>query len=460
MTKPNAVYEILLADTDESKKIHFKLRYQVYCLEKQYENPENFQDGMEWDEHDSHAAHFLIRHRTSMEWAGTFRLIPGKLHKLPSHQHIKASTFNNPKQAHHFAEFSRLIITRPFQNLPSKSKNMNDRDIVFKAICTGIEYARQQGANIIIFLGRRALAKTIHGMGIRTSQVSGKTLHKGVRYAYKFDLTNFPHSLFETTKSLQAYQRSNSFKAYSQANSFIESNIDKIVEKHFRLVEANTPALIQQAHYLRQHAYSPKPASKAPSATLDIPNLDRYDNRSEYCLVMHRESGAYAATTQLILPDCDDLQQPFPIEQYCRIERNDILSAIPRTQLAEVSRFCVSADFKRREGEQDTVSGVCKNSAATSHVVENDQRRHFPHITLALLASVLRVTSYHGITHCYALMEPALILLLQHMGIHATPVGPATHYHGQCVPCIIEVKSLLADSGRFSQVCRQAYASV
>jgi hypothetical protein len=33
----NNGYEIILADTEESKNIHYNLRYQIFCLEKGFE---------------------------------------------------------------------------------------------------------------------------------------------------------------------------------------------------------------------------------------------------------------------------------------------------------------------------------------------------------------------------------------------------------------------------------------
>jgi N-acyl amino acid synthase of PEP-CTERM/exosortase system len=49
----------------------------------------------------------------------------------------------------------------------------------------------------------------------------------------------------------------------------------------------------------------------------------------------------------------------------------------------------------------------------------------------------------YGLTHCYAVMEAALIRFLAHIGINFTPIGPAVDYHGKRQPCIIEVKYLL-----------------
>jgi N-acyl-L-homoserine lactone synthetase len=64
---------VLVADTPELISEVFRLRYQVYCVEKGYEPG---CDGMESDEFDSDARHVLLIHRASGEPVGTVRIVP------------------------------------------------------------------------------------------------------------------------------------------------------------------------------------------------------------------------------------------------------------------------------------------------------------------------------------------------------------------------------------------------
>jgi len=441
--KHNTAYEVVLADTEESRKIHFSLRYQVYCIEKGYEDANQFLDNMEKDEHDAHAVHFLIQHKASKQWIGTFRLVIESLHKLPLCQHAKISILKPENHKHKFSEFSRLSLIRQFQRLPGKSAKTNgSHEIVFKAICTGIEYSRKNDVSVIIFLCRRSLAKIIEKTGLKVIKIGSKILHRGTRYPYKFDLTNFPNSLFETHKSLQEFQKNTGFAIYSNITAPITQGISGVVEKYFDMIEADTPELMEKAYQIRRHAYGLKAAFQAPDNLSGTLPVDEYDRRSKYALIQHRQTGAYAATTRLILPDHENPARLFPIEQYCQIDRQDMVKSVPRAQLAEVSRFCVAEDFKRRPGEQKTVSGVSESSAQNP-AFDDSGRRRFPHITLVLIGCLLRTATHHGITHWFAVMEPGLMSLLKHMGVHFTPIGPPTHYHGPCVPCLIDVQSLL-----------------
>jgi N-acyl amino acid synthase of PEP-CTERM/exosortase system len=63
------------ADTPDLQKKSYRLRYQVYCLEKGYENPRNFPDGVEIDSFDSHSMHTLLEHSPSGHGVGTVRLV-------------------------------------------------------------------------------------------------------------------------------------------------------------------------------------------------------------------------------------------------------------------------------------------------------------------------------------------------------------------------------------------------
>jgi N-acyl amino acid synthase of PEP-CTERM/exosortase system len=63
------------ADTPDLQKKSYGLRYQVYCLEKGYENPHNYPDGLEIDSFDSHSMHTLLEHSPSGREVGTVRLV-------------------------------------------------------------------------------------------------------------------------------------------------------------------------------------------------------------------------------------------------------------------------------------------------------------------------------------------------------------------------------------------------
>lgn len=64
-----------IAVNDSQRREAHQLRYEVYCLERDYENPARFTDGLEKDDFDPYSIHSLVRHRSSGMVAGVVRLI-------------------------------------------------------------------------------------------------------------------------------------------------------------------------------------------------------------------------------------------------------------------------------------------------------------------------------------------------------------------------------------------------
>jgi len=156
---------------------------------------------------------------------------------------------------------------------------------------------------------------------------------------------------------------------------------------------------------------------------------DPFDARSDHYLLLHRRTGLDAATVRLILPQND---APYPIELHCRLDER-VDDPVLRSHLGEISRFAVSKAFKRRLGEANTLTGV---AADVEMYFADDERRILPHISLGLFAAVMRMAHAHGISHCYAVMEPALLRLLGRFGVVFRQIGPEIDYHGRRVPCI------------------------
>ena len=64
-----------IAVNDSQRNDAHQLRYEVYCMDRGYEDPASFSDGLEKDEFDHHSVHSLVRHRSSGMAAGVVRLI-------------------------------------------------------------------------------------------------------------------------------------------------------------------------------------------------------------------------------------------------------------------------------------------------------------------------------------------------------------------------------------------------
>ena len=75
-------FTVEIASTAAQRREAFRVRHQVYCVERGYEACDG---DIETDEFDANARHVLLRHRASGEVVGTVRLV------LPRMQHLRDS---------------------------------------------------------------------------------------------------------------------------------------------------------------------------------------------------------------------------------------------------------------------------------------------------------------------------------------------------------------------------------
>jgi N-acyl amino acid synthase of PEP-CTERM/exosortase system len=147
----------------------------------------------------------------------------------------------------------------------------------------------------------------------------------------------------------------------------------------------------------------------------------------------------------LVLPDREHPEAPFPIEQNCAasLESNAALvKGIPRSSVAEISRFAVSKEFKRRLGEAGTVAGVAADPNEDQKT-DTGNRRVLPHLVLGLFAAIVKMSAEEKITHWYAVMDRSLLRLLSRFGIEFIPIGGLVDYHGLRQPCYGSVDMVL-----------------
>jgi N-acyl amino acid synthase of PEP-CTERM/exosortase system len=112
----NSHFKAIAADTPSLVETALTLRYQVYCLERQFEDAGRHAEGLEQDDFDRHALHALLIHKGRDEAIGTARLIlpeprPDSLPilSLLRRTGIKAADFFPVRAA---AEISRFAISK------------------------------------------------------------------------------------------------------------------------------------------------------------------------------------------------------------------------------------------------------------------------------------------------------------------------------------------------------------
>lgn len=217
-------------------------------------------------------------------------------------------------------------------------------------------------------------------------------------------------------------------------------NFENTFNQYFSIIPANTAQLKTEVYKLRYQIYCLETGFEDPALYPDQIEKDAYDDHSIHYLIHHKRLNRYVATSRLILPDPVHSHRPFPVELNSQINRPELLTPIPRAKLGEISRFCVSKHFKNRKHESCSLAGI---SASNQNVFGAEEKRSYPHITHALIASLLKACVEHDIQYSIAIMEPALIRFLSSLGIRFTAIGPLIDYHGRRQPCILKISELL-----------------
>lgn len=226
MSKNCYEYEVVLANTEESKKIHYKLRYQIYCLEKGFLKVENPEEEMEKDPYDERSIHFLVK--SGNRWIGTFRLVIDHLGGLPFY---KVSVPDSPQFIQgklKAAEFSRLGILRPFQKLSNGQSphepSGKESEIMLKLLHAARDYCRANSVDHIIFLCRRSITRVLKQFELQAQQIGPTIFHYGPRIPFAISLTD-NHDGFDSLVN----EHLSTLKSYSLYSEMYSSKVPQVL---------------------------------------------------------------------------------------------------------------------------------------------------------------------------------------------------------------------------------------
>lgn len=230
-------FEVFLADTPESRQIHYNLRYQVYCEEMGFEDKTQYPDEMESDEWDDKAVHFLVRHKLSGHWLGGLRLVYNENGPLPFERHSTSHQHISPGQRKISVEMSRLCVIKEARRFSSKRfapyglpdqeiaaendkvrsfynfKNQT-RSMIWGLFKAAVDYSAEKNLDYWYFIVAPALAYFIKREGFELSQIGEPCDHKGVRTPYRIAVKNIlQNPLWQTDYKNDFYVYSEVFKA-------------------------------------------------------------------------------------------------------------------------------------------------------------------------------------------------------------------------------------------------------
>jgi N-acyl amino acid synthase of PEP-CTERM/exosortase system len=215
-------FEVFLADDYWGRRIHYQLRYQVFCLETGYEEAARFPEGEERDSWDEHAAHLLVQQKDSGEWVAAMRLVWPDAEALPieGRTRIDAALRRAPEQC---AEISRLCMVGHYRRrlqgrimlcgepgdgvvsggaMPAETKKQQRTAEILQALLNAaVVLSAERGIAYWYMLTTRALAKILGYVLPMEMQPAGPPCwHRGERHPFLVDvgqvmrgLSHLPH---------------------------------------------------------------------------------------------------------------------------------------------------------------------------------------------------------------------------------------------------------------------------
>jgi N-acyl amino acid synthase of PEP-CTERM/exosortase system len=214
-------------------------------------------------------------------------------------------------------------------------------------------------------------------------------------------------------------------------------------DRYFAVTRADTAELLDLAYRLRYQVYCVENRFEDPAQHLDGRELDDDDDRSVHTLLVDRTNGATVGTARIILPLREGALQQLPIQKILGSHDRALLQSLPLHRTAEISRFAVSKEYRRRRGEERYADGgFCQ----PSNLQPSNERRLMPYITFGLIRGVLGICLDYGITYLAAVAEPALIRILVRLGLDFKPVGSPVEHHGIRQPCVARLLDLIQRS--------------
>ena len=229
--------------------------------------------------------------------------------------------------------------------------------------------------------------------------------------------------------------------AISRSRRDSESLVD-LYNRYFEVVPADSAERLDAAYRLRYQVYCVENPFENAEEHRDGREIDAYDRHSCHSLLIHRPTGSVAGTVRLVLPVAG---KRLPILHTCHHPILGDRHVLPPESTAEISRFAVSKQFRRRATDQLGVDYALVERPAPGGDFD---RRVIPHITLGLMKAIVQMSWERGIYHWCAVMEPALLRLIGRLGLEFPPLGPPVNYHGLRQPCYGHANTVLAGMRR------------
>jgi N-acyl amino acid synthase of PEP-CTERM/exosortase system len=208
----------------------FKLRYEVYCLERAFLDAKLFPDGVESDEYDRCSAHFGAYTLTN-DLIGTVRLVqPDNGMPYPFEDHCGLFDEVRLPPREQVAEISRLIVRKSFRRrrgdsmegvsadfqekgstatvmpLTSAQESRNNSPLLLLGLYRQMyRHSRANGIRYWLAAMERSLARSLDKMGMHFEAIGPKSEYYGPVTLHMVDLDELEETMRRENKFLVAW---------------------------------------------------------------------------------------------------------------------------------------------------------------------------------------------------------------------------------------------------------------
>jgi N-acyl amino acid synthase of PEP-CTERM/exosortase system len=208
-------FQVFLADTAQGVSVHQRIRYEVFCLDRGFEDPDAFAAPRESDPWDDVSAHFVVRSKETGRWVGATRVVlPNADQGLPVEYLGVLDRQRLPSADVAVGEVSRFCIIRrppnPLQSGPvvelagSEGRwgigsigKSQQYEVTIGMIRALIAHVASRDIVYCVMLITDSFARLLRKLGVNLHQVGPTLDHRGFRAPY---LVNMP----ETALSMSA----------------------------------------------------------------------------------------------------------------------------------------------------------------------------------------------------------------------------------------------------------------
>lgn len=229
---PYFKFKVVVRDATQQSAMQeiYRLRYEVYCVERHFLPEEEFRDGLETDEYDDCSTH-VAAFTMDEQIIGTVRLVqPAQAQNYPFESHCTVFDDFVMPQRNMAGEVSRLVVRKTFRRRRGDSMEGVSADFAEKGSIKSIKprsagkerdgnspllllglyreiyrYSRRNGIRYLYAAMERSLAKCLNKMGFVFVPIGPQTDYYGPVTPFVLDLDALDIRLNSDNKFLAAW---------------------------------------------------------------------------------------------------------------------------------------------------------------------------------------------------------------------------------------------------------------